>query len=173
VIDVAKDALALMCQALQRLGDSCAIYGFSGDGRERVEFHVAKDFDDKLSATTWAALAAMEPLRSTRMGPAIRHAVTKLLHQAAHMKVLIIVSDGYPQDHDYGPDRKDDNYGIEDTACALREDERAGVIAFCVTIDPAGHDYLRRMCAESHYLVIDDVMALPRELTKVYRTLTG
>jgi nitric oxide reductase NorD protein len=173
VIDVAKDALALMCEALQRLGDSCAIYGFSGDGRERVEFQVAKDFRDRLSAQTWAALAAMEPLRSTRMGPAIRHAVMKLLREPARMKVLIIVSDGYPQDHDYGPDRRDESYGIEDTACALREAERAGVIAFCVTIDPAGHDYLRRMCADSRYMVIDDVMALPRELTKIYRTLTA
>jgi nitric oxide reductase NorD protein len=173
VIDVAKDALALMCEALQRLGDSCALYGFSGDGREHVEFHVAKDFGDRLSVRTWAALAAMEPVRSTRMGTAIRHALTKLLREPARVKVLIIVSDGYPQDHDYGPDRKDDTYGIEDTACALREAERAGVLAFCVTIDPAGHDYLRRMCAESRYMVIDDVMALPRELTKIYRTLTA
>jgi nitric oxide reductase NorD protein len=173
VIDVAKDALALMCEALQRLGDSCAIYGFSGDGREQVEFHVAKDFRDRLCAQTWAALAAMEPLRSTRMGTAIRHALVKLLREPARMKVLIIVSDGYPQDHDYGPDRTDDSYGIEDTACALREAERAGVIAFCVTIDRAGHDYLRRMCADSRYMVIDDVMALPRELTKIYRTLTA
>jgi len=172
VIDVAKDALALMCEALQRLGDSCAIYGFSGDGHERVEFHVAKDFADRTSAQTWAALAAMEPLRSTRMGTAIRHAIEKLARQAARMKVLIIVSDGYPQDHDYGPDRRDDNYGIEDTACALREAQRAGIVAFCVTIDPAGNDYLRRMCAQSRYMVIDDVMSLPRELTKIYRTLT-
>jgi nitric oxide reductase NorD protein len=173
VIDVAKDALALMCEALRKLGDSCAIYGFSGDGREQVEFHVAKDFHDRLSARTWAALAAMEPLRSTRMGTAIRHALMKLLREPARMKVLIILSDGYPQDHDYGPDRRDDSYGIEDTACALREAERAGVIAFCVTIDPAGHDYLRRMCAQSRYMVIDDVMALPRELTKIYRALTA
>lgn len=173
VIDVAKESLALMCEALQRLGDSCAIYGFSGDGREHVEFHVAKDFRDRLGPQTWAALAAMEPLRSTRMGPAIRHALVKLLREPARMKVLIIVSDGYPQDHDYGPNRRDDNYGIEDTACALREAERAGVIAFCVTIDPAGHDYLRRMCLDSRYMVIDDVTALPRELTKIYRTLTA
>jgi nitric oxide reductase NorD protein len=172
VIDVAKDALALMCEALEGLGDSSAIYGFSGEGHDRVEFHIAKDFADRLSSQTWAALAAMEPLRSTRMGAAIRHAIVKLARQPARMKVLIIVSDGYPQDTDYGPDRKDDHYGIADTACALREAQRAGIVAFCVTIDPAGNDYLRRMCAESRYMVIDDVMSLPRELTKIYRTLT-
>ncbi|HEY2677896.1 MAG TPA: VWA domain-containing protein [Steroidobacteraceae bacterium] len=172
VIDVSKDALALMCDALQRLGDSHAIYGFSGDGRENVEFHVAKDFADKLSVRTWAALAAIQPRRSTRMGTAIRHALSKLARESASMKILIIISDGYPEDHDYGADRTDREYGIQDTARALREAERAGVTDFCVTIDPAGHDYLRRMCRESRYLVIDDVTALPRELSKVYRTLT-
>jgi nitric oxide reductase NorD protein len=173
VIDVSKDALALMCEALQTLGDSYAIYGFSGDGRQNVEFHVAKDFGDKLTARTWAALAAMQPRRSTRMGAAIRHALSKLAREPAGMKVLIIVSDGYPEDHDYGADRTDREYGIQDTARALQEAERAGVVDFCLTIDPAGQDYLRRMCAESRYLVIDDVTALPRELSKVYRTLTS
>jgi nitric oxide reductase NorD protein len=173
VIDVSKDALALMCEALQTLGDSYAIYGFSGDGRQNVEFHVAKDFGDKLTARTWAALGAMQPRRSTRMGAAIRHAITKLGREPACMKVLIIVSDGYPEDHDYGADRTDREYGIQDTARALQEAKRAGIVDFCITIDPAGQDYLRRMCAESRYLVIDDVTALPRELSKVYRTLTS
>jgi nitric oxide reductase NorD protein len=173
VIDVSKDALALMCDALQALGDSYAIYGFSGDGRDNVEFHVAKDFADKLSLRTWGALAAMQPRRSTRMGAAIRHALSKLTRETAGIKVLIIVSDGYPEDHDYGTDRTDREYGIQDTARALWEVERAGVTDFCVTIDPAGHDYLRRMCKETRYLVIDDVTALPHELTKIYRTLTA
>lgn len=173
VIDVSKDALALMCDALQALGDSYAIYGFSGDGRDNVEFHVAKDFADKLSTRVWGALAAMQPRRSTRMGAAIRHARSKLARESAGIKVLIIVSDGYPEDHDYGSDRTDREYGIQDTARALWEVERAGIADFCVTIDPAGHDYLRRMCKEARYLVIDDVAALPRELTKIYRTLTA
>jgi nitric oxide reductase NorD protein len=173
VIDVAKEALALMCDALQTLGDSHAIYGFSGDGRDNVEFHVAKDFGDKITAQTWAALGAMQPRRSTRMGAAIRHAITKLAREPASIRVLIIISDGYPEDHDYGADRSDREYGIQDTARALAETKREGIVDFCVTIDPAGHDYLRRMCPESRYLVIDDVAALPRALTKVYQTLTA
>jgi hypothetical protein len=173
VIDVARESLALMAQALETLGDSYAIWGFSGYGRDDVEFHVAKDFDDRLRAREWAALAAMQPRRSTRMGPAIRHAVARLQMQATRLKVLIVISDGYPQDRDYGPDRNDDEYGIQDTAQALREAQHAGVQTFCVTIDPAGHDYLRRMCPDERYLVIDEVAALPRELSKVYRALTA
>jgi nitric oxide reductase NorD protein len=173
VIDVAKESLALMCDALRTLGDTHAVYGFSGEGRDHVEFHVARDFGDAFSARTWAALAAMEPKRSTRMGPAIRHAAAKLGRQPEAVKVLIVVSDGYPQDSDYGPDRRDEEYGIQDTARALREAADAGISTFCVTIDPAGHDYLQRMCERDRYMVIDDVAALPGELTKVYRSLTA
>src|SRR6185436_6161628 len=115
----------------------------------------------------------MEPRRYTRMGPAIRHAASKLAAQPARTKVLIVVSDGYPQDKDYGPITGDSEYGLHDTARALQEAERAHISTFCVTVDPAGHDYLRRMCAEDRYLVIDDVTALPEELSKIYRALTG
>jgi nitric oxide reductase NorD protein len=173
VLDIAKDALALMGEALQILGDEYAIYGFSGEGRDGVEFYVAKELHDAPSTRAWAALAAMEPRRYTRMGPAIRHATTKLGAVAARTKLLIVVSDGYPQDKDYGPTRGDNSYGLHDTARALQEAERARIATFCVTVDPAGHDYLRTMCAEDRYLVIDDVRALPRELTKLYRGLTG
>ena len=173
VIDVGRESMALMCEALQTLGDRYAIYGFSGYGRDHVEFWVAKEFDDRLSARTWAAIGAMEPRKSTRMGPAIRHALAKLERQPTRMKVLVIVSDGFPQDCDYGPDRNDDEYGVQDTARALLEAQRAGVETFLVTIDPSGHDYMRRMCAEERYMVIDEVADLPEALTKVYRALTG
>jgi hypothetical protein len=173
VIDVAKEGLALMAQALDGLGDDHAIWGFSGYGRDDVEFHVAKDFGEPLSPRTWAAIAAMQPRRSTRMGPAIRHAASRLREQATRLKLLIMVSDGYPQDRDYGPDRNDDEYGIQDTARALQEAQAAGVQTFCVTIDPAGHDYLRRMCPDARYLVIDEVADLPGELAKLYRALTA
>ncbi|HWS76427.1 MAG TPA: hypothetical protein VN324_14920, partial [Quisquiliibacterium sp.] len=173
VIDVGRESMALMCEALQTLGDRYAIYGFSGYGRDHVEFYVAKEFDDRLSARTWAAIGAMEPRKSTRMGPAIRHALAKLERQPTRMKVLVIVSDGFPQDCDYGPDRNDDEYGVQDTARALLEASRAGVETFLVTIDPSGHDYLRRMCADERYMVIDEVADLPEALTKVYRALTA
>ncbi len=173
VIDVAKDALVLMADTLDALGDACALYGFSGDGRDNVEFLVAKAFDDPLSGSTWAALAAMEPRGSTRMGAAIRHATAKLARQPASTRLLVVVSDGYPQDSDYGPDRLDPEYGIRDTARALADAGLAGITTFCVTIDPGGHDYLRRMCAPHRYRVIDDVPALPAALAGIYAELSG
>jgi nitric oxide reductase NorD protein len=171
VLDVAKESVALMCDALDVLGDRHAVYGFSGEGRDHVDVHVAKDFDDRTSPATWAAIGAMRSLRYTRMGPAVRHATAKLTAQPSRTKQLVVISDGYPQDIDYGPTRGDNEYGLQDTARALQEAIEAGVHPYCVTIDPAGHDYLRRMCPAGSYVVIDDVGALPRELTNLYRAV--
>lgn len=173
VIDVEKEAVALMCDALQTLGDAFAVYGFSGEGRGRVEFLVAKDFHEPMNRRSWSALAALQPRGATRMGAAIRHALARLQRQPARRKLLIVLSDGYPQDQDYGPDRLDEAYALEDTAHALRQAEQAGVQTFCLTVDPAGHDYLRRMCSEHHYRVIDEVAALPQALSQVYRLLSA
>jgi hypothetical protein len=172
VLDIQKEAVALMVQALEALGDEYGIYGFSGDGRESVEFYVAKEFGDRLGLRVWNAIAAMRARRYTRMGTAIRHTIRKLERLDARRKVMLLISDGYPQDTDYGPDPSDRQYGIHDTAQALREAELARIQTFCVTIDRAGHDYLREMCPEGRYLIIDEVESLPTELGKVYRELT-
>ena len=172
VIDVEKDALVLISEALAVLGDAYAVYGFSGYGREEVEFYVAKEFDEALNSRTKSALAAMKPRRSTRMGPAIRHTIRKLQLQDAPLKVMIILSDGFPQDCDYGPDRNDHEYGIQDTAKAIKEAEDKNIATFCITVDQSGYDYLRKMCAEDRYLVIDEIESLPNELTKIYQRLT-
>ena len=173
VIDIEKESLVLMADALETLGDDYAIYGFSGFGRKEVEFFVAKEFEDDLDREAEDRIAAMEPKRSTRMGPAIRHAAVKLAEREARVKVLLILSDGYPQDFDYGSDRASRVYGIRDTMVALRETERQGISTFCITVDPAGHDYLREMCPERRYLVINEIAALPSQLPKVYRGLTS
>ncbi len=172
IIDVQRESLLAMAAALERLGDSYGIYGFSGYGRDCVEFCVAKEPDERLGPGTLAAIAGMKPRRSTRMGPAIRHAVRKLLASDQALKVLLIISDGFPQDCDYGPERGDHEYGVQDTARALQEARAKGVEAFCVTVDRSGHDYLKRMCPDSRYLVIEEVEDLPEQLTKVYQALT-
>ena len=173
VIDVEKEALVLMADALEELGDAYAVYGFSGYGREAVDFFVAKEFDDAWDVDTQGRLAAMEPRQSTRMGPAIRHSLRKLRRQEARVRALIVLSDGFPQDHDYGRERGSHTYGMHDTMMALREAELNGVHTFCITVDPAGHDYLRTMCPARQYLVIDDIASLPDELPKVYRGVTS
>lgn len=169
IIDVTKEALVLMAEALEEIGDSYAIYGFSGQGRDNIEFYHVKSFAEMLSPTVKGRIGAIAPKRSTRMGAALRHSLEKLKDIACRVKLLVLLSDGFPQDMDYGTDRRSITYGIRDTMMALREADRAGVLTFCLTVDKAGHDYLREMCEPSRYLVLEDVASLPTELPKVYQ----
>ena len=115
----------------------------------------------------------MAPKGSTRMGPAIRHATQKLMNTGSAMKVLMVISDGFPQDCDYGPVRGNHNYGVEDTAKALQECQQKGIETFCMTVDKSGHDYLKRKCPDERYMIIEEMEDLPSQLTKVYAALTG
>ena len=173
IIDLEKHAVIQMCEALEALGDAYAVAGFSGYGRDQVEYFQCKSFSEPLNAQSRARIGGIKACRSTRMGPAIRHAAQKLRATDSRIKALIMISDGYPQDHDYGNDRNDKAYGIHDTTKALVEAKKLGIQSFCLTVDPSGHDYLRQMCPDRQYMVIQDVTQLPSELSKVYRSLTG
>ena len=173
IIDLEKQAVILMTEGLKNLGDQYAVCGFSGYGRDRVDFVVCKGFDDVHGESVESKIGGLKPMRSTRMGPAIRHAGKLLGSTESKIKALIIISDGYPQDYDYGTDRSDKTYGIRDTTKALLEMSDVGVQSFCLTVDPSGHDYLREMCPEQQYMVIQDINQLPTELSKIYRGLTS
>jgi nitric oxide reductase NorD protein len=168
IIDVNKEALVIMAQSLEEIGDSYAIMGFSGHGRDNVEFYIIKEFDNELTDEVKARVGAVEPKRSTRMGTAIRHVREKFKDVASRAKHVLLLSDGFPQDFDYGHDRRSNAYGIQDTMVALKELEMSGVLPFCITVDRTGHDYLRQMCSASRYLVIEDITSLPRQLPKIY-----
>jgi nitric oxide reductase NorD protein len=105
------------------------------------------------------------------MGTAIRHATALMRDLPAPAQHLVLLSDGFPQDLDYGDDRQSHVYGIRDTATALRETQAAGIRPFCITVDLAGHDYLREMCDPNTYVVIERVADLPRELPRIYQRL--
>lgn len=168
VLQVLLASVAIMASALEQLGDRYAIFGFSGYGRDRVEFLRLKTFEEPLDEGAWKRLGGLKPMKSTRMGTAVRHAHRLLDAESSSLKLLLLLSDGYPQDYDYGEDRADREYGLRDTAQALREAQAGHIVPFCVTVDAAGHDYLRRMFPPHGYLVVKSVEDLPRELPKVY-----
>lgn len=164
-----REALVLLAQALEILGDRYAIYGFSGWGRKRCEVFCVKDFTDPLNDDVKGRICAIEAKDYTRMGPAIRHLSGLLGQVPARVRLLITLSDGKPDDYD--PEYRG-QYGIEDTRMALFEARRQGVQAYCVTIDREGRDYLAYMYGAAHYSVIDRVDALPPRLAEIYRRLT-
>ena len=173
IIDLEKESTVLIVEALEAIGDAYGIYGFSGYGRDNVEFHVIKNLEEQMSDTIRKRIDKIEPIRSTRMGPAIRHTIHKLDEYPAKVKILILVSDGRPQDHGYGRDRTEKEYAVHDTKQALLEAKRKGITPFLITVDKEGHDYLKQMCDDIGYEVVDDLETLPRRLPTLYRHLAS
>ena len=168
VIDVAKESLVLLGEALTTLDDRHAIYGFSGSTRKGCEFYTVKDFTDGWDDATKRRLCGLAPLSYTRLGPPIRH--TSILLQAipARVKLLMILSDGRPNDFDaYGGE-----YGIADTRKALLEARGHGIRTFCLTIDAEAREYMPRLFGPNNYVTLADVTSLPRKLPDLYRRLT-
>ena len=118
-------------------------------------------------------LEKLEPVRGTRMGAAIRHATTKLDAWDARLKILLLLSDGRPQDHDYGRDRTEKEYALQDTRKALLEARQKQIVPFALTVDRGGHDYLKTICEGIGYEVVDDIESLPARLPALYRQLTS
>ena len=167
VIDVEKEGLVLLCEALEAVGDQYALYGYSGQGRGHVDFCVIKDFDDQLNGKAAQRLGGLVPMRQNRDGAAIRHATAKLLAREARTRLLVLISDGRPLDEGYK-----DEYSLEDTKMALREARQRGVHPFCITIDREADGYIRRMYGDVQFAVIDRLETLPRRLPRIYQRLT-
>ena len=172
IIDLEKEALILLINAIEAIGDTYGIYGFSGYGRENVEFYTVKDLDELFSDKVKRRIDRIAPLHPTRMGPAIRHSTSKLESLDARTKLMFLISDGRPQDRGYSREGVEKEYAVHDTRMALDEARSKGINPFCLTVDRNGHDYLKTMMSEMGYEVLDDIHALPHRLLYLYRKLT-
>lgn len=168
IIEIEKEGLVLMSEALEAVGDVYAINGFTSEGRRNVKFYVVKDFDEKYSDEVKWRIGGINYQNNTRLGAAIRHATAKLARQEARTRLLIVLSDGRPYDHDYG----DARYAREDTREALRQAKNQGITPFCITIDRESEAELKDLYGEIGYTIIDDVLTLPERLPGIYRRLT-
>ncbi|MDD5297090.1 MAG: hypothetical protein PHU46_09260 [Rhodocyclaceae bacterium] len=166
--DAEREALVMLCEALESLGDAYAIYGFSGWTRTRCDIYRIKDFGQAYDERVKQRIAAIEAKDYTRMGVAVRHLTAILLQQPARHRLLITLSDGRPDD--FGDEYRG-QYGIEDTRRALQEAHAQGVRGYCVTLDRHGADYLRHMYGPAGYTVLDDVKKLPLKVADIYRRL--
>ncbi len=168
IIEIEKEGLVLMSEALEAVGDAYAIYGFTSEGRRNVKFYIVKDFDERYTEEIERRIGGINYQNNTRLGAAVRHAAARLARQEARTRLLIILSDGRPYDHDYG----DARYARGDTREALRQARLAGIIPFCITIDRDSEAELRDLYGEVGYTIIDDVLSLPERMPAIYRRLT-
>jgi len=169
VNDAEREALVMLCEALETLGDAYAIYGFSGWTRTRCDIYRIKSFTDAYDDAVRARIDGIAAKDYTRMGAAIRHLTQVIAAQPARHKLLVTLSDGRPDD--FGDEYRG-AYGIEDTRRALQEARELGIRSYCITIDRQGADYLKRMMGPAAYTVLDDVRKLPFKVAEIYRKLT-
>ncbi|MEP6719395.1 MAG: VWA domain-containing protein [bacterium] len=168
IIEIEKEGLVLMSEALEAVGDAYSINGFTSEGRRNVKFYVVKDFAEKYSDDVKKRIGGINFQNNTRLGAAIRHATAKLAKQTARTRLLIVLSDGRPYDHDYG----DARYAREDTREALRQAKNQGITPFCITIDRESEAELKDLYGDIGYTIIDDVLTLPERMPGIYRRLT-
>lgn len=164
-----KEALVLICEAMEVLNDRYSIYGFSGMRRLRCEVFPIKRLEERYSKAVRQRIGAIGPREYTRMAPAIRHLSSLFAQVEAKVRLLIVLSDGKPEDYD---DYKGE-YAIEDTRHALLEAKAMGIHPFCITIDRQAHEYMAHMYGEVNYIFIDKINQLPSRMSEIYRTLTS
>jgi len=167
VLDVEKEAIVLFCEALEVVGDAFAIAGFSGTGRLGVDYFKIKDFEEDMGASVRQRISAMAPQRSTRMGAAIRHGSCKFDFVSSKVRLMIILSDGFPNDVDYKQD-----YAIKDTRKAISEVHSKNIYVHSITVNLAQYSKLDDLYGNVNHNVISDVRELPDKLLRIYSGLT-
>jgi nitric oxide reductase NorD protein len=169
VVDVVRDALLLFAESLNATRDRFALYGFSSLNRQQVRFYRLKSFAERYDGLARGRIMATQPGYYTRMGAAIRYATQLLEKEPSQQKLLLLLTDGKPNDLDIYEGR----YGLEDTRMALQEARRKGLKPFCVTIDDKAEDYLPRLFGQNGWVLVKKAEALPQKLPQLYALLTG
>ncbi|MDD3043093.1 MAG: hypothetical protein PHW56_09180 [Methanosarcinaceae archaeon] len=172
ILDVEKDSLIIMSQALESIGDKYGIYAFSGRNRGGVEYYAVKDFEEEISEAVARRISVLEPVYNTRLGPAIRHSIAKLKAIEAKTKVLVLLSDGEPYDINLGDEKYQGYLAMEDTRMAIQEGKAMGMHFFCITVDREANDYLDLIFSDVGYTIIDNAATLPERLPMLYKRIT-
>ncbi|MBD7978243.1 nitric oxide reductase activation protein NorD [Serpens gallinarum] len=167
IIDVEREALLLVCLALEGLGQPYSVKSFSGEGPQQVTMRTLKAFDEHYNEVVGKRIAALEPERYTRAGAAIRHASASLMREPASHRLLLLLSDGKPND----VDEYEGRYGVEDMRQAVNEARLQGIHPFCLTIDRQAATYLPAVFGARHYALLASPERLPAVLLNWLRQL--
>ena len=168
VLELTRDASALVASAINGIGDPFAIHGFASDGRHDVQYYRFKDFEQRLDDDVKSRMAGMKGGLSTRMGAAMRHAGHHLMQRSEKHKLLLIVTDGEPADID----ERDPQYLRMDAKKATQELAQAGIMSYCLTLDPEADRYVERIFGANNYTIVDQVERLPEKLPALFASLT-
>jgi len=112
-------------------------------------------------------IGALKPGCYTRIGAAVRHASAQLVDQPQRKKLLLVLTDGRPNDVDHYEGR----FAVEDTRKAVREARRLGIAVFGVTVDASAQSYFPALFGRGGYAIVGNIRRLPAALPAIYRQL--
>ncbi len=164
VLDLVRDAAALVGHAMNAMGDPFEIFAFDSDGRDAVRIHRIKAYEEPFGSETAAALAGLAPGRSTRIGAVLRYAAIELLRQRTHRRLVLLVTDGEPADVDC-PDAR---YLVEDARHATIELRRLGLDVFCLLVGAGYIEVATRIFGPRGFTTVPRITALPERLPSLY-----
>jgi len=167
ILDIEKEAVVLLSEALNVVGDQFAVAGFSGSGRSSVDYLRIKDFSDGLDEGVHRRINTVEPMRSTRMGAAIRHATQVLGKMSASIRLLLVLTDGFPNDVGYKQ-----GYAVADTRKAVFEAHAKHIHFKAIVVNVAGDPKLDALYGKFHHSLISDIKELPDKLLRIYGAMT-
>ncbi|MFI4940343.1 MAG: nitric oxide reductase activation protein NorD [Burkholderiales bacterium] len=168
VLELTQQVCVLFADAIKTVGDPFAIHGFCSQSRHNVEYFRLKDFDQPYDDVPKARIAGMTGQRATRMGAAIRHATYYLNKQQSRKKLLLLITDGAPDDVDV----RGEEYLLFDTKKSVEGAGRSGINTFCITLDPRADRYVSRIFGARNYMVVDHIRRLPEKMLMLYAALT-
>jgi len=168
IVDLEKEALMIVATALQALRARFAIQSFSGHGPGNVRVGELKRFDEGFDHAIAHRIAALEPDEFTRLGAALRHATAALRRESAHRRLLLLLSDGKPNDCD----RYEGRYGFEDARQALAEARLQGIAPFCVTVDHHASHHLAPLFGPGNFSAVNAPQRLAGALLEWLRSVT-
>ncbi|MFN5525372.1 nitric oxide reductase activation protein NorD, partial [Bradyrhizobium sp.] len=167
VLDVEKEALLVLAHGLSACGDSHSILTFTSRRNSWVRLETVKAFGEPMSGQVERRIGALRPGYYTRIGTAVRHAAHELADRPERKRLLLVLTDGKPNDVDHYEGR----FAIEDTRKAVQEARRAGVAVFGVTIDAAAQSYFPTLFGRGGYAIVGNIRRLPAALPALYRQL--
>lgn len=169
VLDVEKQALTVFAHGLAACGDRHEILTFTSRRRDWVRIETVKRFDEAMGPAVEARIAALKPGYYTRIGTAIRHAAAGLKARPDRRKLLLVLTDGKPNDIDHYEGR----FAMEDTRMAVIEARRAGICVFAVTVDRESRAYIPHLFGRNGHAVVSKLERLPAALPAIYRALAA
>ena len=165
VLDVEKEALLVLAHGLAACGDHHSILTFTSRRRSWVRLETVKAFGEPMSATVERRIGALKPGYYTRIGAAVRHAAAELARQPQRKKLLLVLTDGKPNDVDHYEGR----FALEDTRKSVQEARRLGIAAFGVTVDATAQSYFPTLFGRGGYAILGNIKRLPGALPAIYR----